>query len=248
MKLYLIILLTGIIQIPVLCQHGADTVWITKDIELVKISENAYVHISFSEIPAYGRLPSNGLLFINNDKAFLFDTPVTDSLTRDLVNWISDSMKLKIVGFIPNHWHNDCMGGIAFIESLDIESYANQITIDIAKEKQLPLPRHGFKDSITLKLNDEIIDCYYLGAGHTADNIVVWIPSERILFGGCMVKDNHANGLGNTADSDLKEWPNTIDRVIEKFKMAKIVIPGHGQSGGIELLIHTRDLLRKNRS
>jgi metallo-beta-lactamase class B len=95
MKLYLIILLTGIIQIPVLCQHGADTVWITKDIELVKISENAYVHISFSEIPAYGRLPSNGLLFINNDKAFLFDTPVTDSLTRDLVNWISDSMKLK---------------------------------------------------------------------------------------------------------------------------------------------------------
>ena len=76
------------------------------------------------------------------------------------------------------------------------------------------------------------------------NNIVVWIPSERILFPGCMVKSLSAQDLGNTADADVSEWPRTIDRVIEKFKKASIVIPGHGEHGGRELLVHTRELLQ----
>jgi metallo-beta-lactamase class B len=154
-------------------------------------------------------------------------------------------MKLKIVGFVPNHWHADCMGGLRYLQSIGIESYANQMTIKIARTKGLPIPTHGFKDSLTLSLGDKLIHCYYFGAGHTLDNIVVWIPSEKVLFGGCMVKEFNAKGLGNIVDADLNEWPKTIDKVIDKFKTAKIVIPGHGQFGGLELLRHTRELLTK---
>ena len=92
-------------------------------------------------------------------------------------------------------------------------------------------------------LGDKVINCYYFGAGHTLDNIVTWIPSENILLGGCMVREFNAKGLGNIADADLNEWLKTIDKVMGKFKTAKIVIPGHGQFGGLELLQHTRELL-----
>jgi metallo-beta-lactamase class B len=77
------------------------------------------------------------------------------------------------------------------------------------------------------------------------DNIIVWLPDEKILFPGCMVKEMRSNNLGNIADGNVKEYPNTIQKVINKFPTAKIVIPGHGQIGGIELLRHTIELAKQ---
>jgi metallo-beta-lactamase class B len=54
-----------------------------------------------------------------------------------------------------------------------------------------------------------------------------------------------AKGLGNTSDADLNERPSTIDKLIDKFRTLDIEIPGHGKSGGPELLKHTRELLNK---
>jgi metallo-beta-lactamase class B len=244
MKKMLILLLTGLINVSGFSQEF-ETIRVSKDIELIKITEHAFIHVSYSELPNYGRFPSNGLIYVDNGKGFLLDTPITDSLTKVLVNWIADSMKIKIIGFIPNHWHNDCMGGLGYLQSIGIDSYANQMTIDISNSKGLPLPAHGFKDSLYLKLNDKSINCYFLGAAHSLDNIVIWIPEEKILFAGCMSKEYNAKGLGNTVDGDLNEWPKTIDKIINKFPTAIIVIPGHGRFGGLELLMHTKELLIK---
>jgi len=245
MKKIFIGLFIGLIQLSGFSQPDYQTIKISKDVELIKINENAYVHVSYFNPPNYGRIDANGLILINNKEAFLFDSPWTDSMTMDLVKYIVDTMKLKIVGFIPNHWHVDCMGGLGFIQSQNIESYANQMTIDIAKSKGLAIPNHGFKDSLQLQFGDRLIKCYYLGAAHSLDNIVVWIPSEEILFAGCMIKSINSKDLGNTADGDLIAYPKTIESLIKKFPNAKIVIPGHGQFGGLDLISHTIDMATK---
>lgn len=245
MRVVCIFILVGLIHIVGFSQNEYKRIKISNDIELIKLSENAYVHVSYSDLPKFGRFSSNGLIFINADKAYLFDTPVSDSLTKDLLSWIKDSMKITIVGFVPNHWHIDCMGGLGFIQSQGIESYANQMTIDIAKSKDLPIPLNGFKDSLQLALGDKLIKYYYFGAAHSLDNIVVFIPSEKILFAGCMIKSFNSKDLGNIADGDLIAYPKTIDKLIERFSKAKIVIPGHGKFGGFELIEHTKGLLNK---
>ena len=215
---------------------------VTDNIEVIKITDNCYVHVSYSEIPPWGRLGSNGVIFTDNGEAALFDTPGTDSLTMDLINWIRDTLKVKIVAFVPNHWHVDCMGGLAYVNSLGIESYANEMTRQIAKAKNLPVPLHGFVDSLTLTVGTKKIFCNYPGAAHALDNIVVWIPSESVLFAGCMVKELKSTNLGNTADGNLKEYNATVKKVRDKYQNAKYVIPGHGEFGGTELLQHTFDL------
>ncbi len=53
----------------------------------------------------------------------------------------------------------------------------------------------------------------------------------------------NAAGLGNTADADPAEWPKTLENVLKSYPSAKIVIPGHGNPGGIDLIRHTLDLL-----
>lgn len=151
-------------------------------------------------------------------------------------------MGLKVKGFVPNHWHVDCMGGLGYLKSMHIRSYAGNQTCEIAREKGLPVPEEGFNDSLVLNHGRGEIRCYFPGAAHSKDNIVVWIPSERILFPGCICKSIDAPNLGNTADGDTSAYQGTVDWIIRKFPDAKIVIPGHGSYGGPELLIHTRSL------
>lgn len=218
---------------------------INHDLQLIKISGNAYIHVSYSDLPEFGRTPANGLIFLNNGNAFLFDTPWSDSLTRNLVEYLDVKMGVKVTGFIPNHWHADCMGGLGYLQKMGIDSWACQKTIDIASTKDLPLPTHAFKDSLRLYLGNKEIYCYYPGAAHSLDNIVVWIPSEKILFPGCMVKGINSENLGNVEDGDIYSYPGTIERLIKIFENSKIVIPGHGQWGGRELLFHTLNLASK---
>lgn len=59
-----------------------------------------------------------------------------------------------------------------------------------------------------------------------------------------MVKSMNA-GKGNVADANVTEWSNTIERVAVKFPDAKVVVPGHGSYGGMELLEFTAKLFKQ---
>ena len=245
LNLWFSLTLVFLLNSTAISQTISKKIAINKDLEIVPLTSNTYIHISYVEFAGFGRVECNGMILRDGDKAFLFDTPPTELLTRALIDWITQTLKLEIVGFIPNHWHSDCMGGLAYLQSIGVKSYANQLTIEIARTKNLPVPAIGFKDSLSLKLGNTDFSCYYLGAGHSMDNIVVWIPTEKILFAGCLVKEISSKGLGNTADGDLKAYPETIDKILHKFGDAKIVIPGHGAFGGIELIRHTKELLMR---
>jgi metallo-beta-lactamase class B len=215
---------------------------VSDEISLIQISDHAYIHVSYADVDGYGRVGANGLILTDHGKAFMFDSPWNDEQTEVLLTYLEDSFKLKVLGFIPNHWHEDCMGGLKYLQDQHIISYANEQTLEICKEKGLPVPEVGFNDSLQLEFGNKTIECYYLGAAHALDNIVVWIPSEHILFAGCMVKSLNFKNLGNTADGDLKAYPETINKLMKQFPEAKIVIPGHGKYGGRELIEHTLEL------
>ena len=239
MKRILLLLTLAVMQLT--C-YPQDTLRICPDLDLIRISDNAFVHVSYAKLPGYGRVSANGLIFIDGDEAFLFDTPWNDSLTCILVSYLEEKMKLKITGFIPNHWHDDCMGGFGCIKSKNIRSYATRLTLDIARSIGLPVPDVGFTDSLTLRLGDKMICCWFPGPAHSMDNIVVWIPSGKILFPCCICKSLDSHNLGNIADGDVTSYCETVERIIVRFDEAEIVIPGHGASGGRELLVHTRTL------
>lgn len=232
----LLISLFGILQ----AQNQTDTITINKNLYLVKMTENSWIHVSY-----LNGFTCNGLILIDNNKAFLFDTPSYDSTTVELTNYIQNKLGLEIVGFVTNDWHIDSQGGLGVINNLGITGYSNEMTREIAKSKGLPFTSNGFKDSLTINFSNNKIELYYFGAAHTMDNIVAWIPSEQILFASCMVKVLSQNNLGFTGDGDLKSYPETLRKVCDKFKDAKYVIPGHGSYGAYDLLVHTLEVAEK---
>ncbi len=250
-RIYLLFIFFSAFFLSVNAQKGISETELSPKIkvgpgmEAVKLCDRAYFYVSYDDMGSFGVVPCNGLILVNNGEAALLDTPANDERTAMLVKWIEEGLKAKLTTFIPNHWHGDCLGGLACLQTKGVKSYANQMTIDIARKENLPVPDYGFTDSLTVKLGDMDLCCYYPGGGHSTDNIVVWIPSEKILFGGCMVKELKATGLGNLSDAAVAEWPSTIDKVMRKYPDARIVIPGHGAYGDRELLLHTRELLQK---
>lgn len=220
---------------------------INKDLEIEKLTDKIYFYTSWSDIGEWGRVGSNGIVIIDNGKALLCDTPADVQQTKDLFEYVTHSLNARISLFVPNHWHGDCVAGLEYLNEQGVESYANKMTNDILESKSLPVAKHSFTDSLFLNLEQIPVECYYLGGGHATDNIVVWLPSEKILFGGCMVKDMSSTVMGNTSDAaPLPEWLSTIETVETKFPDARIVIPGHGQYGDRKLLDHTKELIRRN--
>lgn len=220
---------------------------IQDDIEITRIAENTYIHTTYSVLPEYGKVPANGLVYIQDRKAYIINTPWTDNQADVLVRWIEDNMAVTVKGIIVTHWHNDCMGGLKRMHALGIRSYSLEKTREIARNKGLPVPDIGFADSLTLPLSDRSIVCWYAGSGHTIDNIVVWLPEEKVLFAGCLVKSLESKTLGNLADADMEAWPSTLQHLLGKFTNCHIVVPGHGAYGGVELIHHTIQLLEQQK-
>ncbi|MCP4670750.1 MAG: subclass B1 metallo-beta-lactamase [Desulfobacula sp.] len=217
---------------------------VNTDIELTKINENFYIHTSWFDSPGYGRFPSNGLIFVKNGKALLIDTPNTNEQTLTLYNFLHDHLKAVITKIIVGHSHGDCMGGLTALHQKGVESISCEKTIQICSAQKLPIPQKSFVDSIFLEFEGETIVSRYFGAGHTIDNIIVYFPNSKILFGGCLVKSMNSKNLGNTKEADIEHWDNTVLRVKKAYPSIRLVIPGHGAFGNGNLLDHTIDLVK----
>ncbi|MBU2102090.1 MAG: hypothetical protein KKF80_01715 [Candidatus Omnitrophica bacterium] len=158
---------------------------------------------------------------------------------------LADSLRATVTQFIAGHYHDDCMGGINYLHTQGIESLACQLTADKCRAQGLTTPKTTFNERLVLDFNGQSVAAGYLGGGHTIDNIVVWFPAEKILFGGCLVKALSTSNMGNLAEAVIEQWAATLRRTQTTFPEAEIVVLGHGRCGGPELLEHTIQLVEQ---
>jgi metallo-beta-lactamase class B len=209
---------------------------VDKNIGITRLTDHAYlIQSSFS---CNGSLDCNHLLVIDNKDLVLINTPVTDSLTAILLTYIEKKFNRKVTKVIVSHFHEDSSGGLAETKKHGITSYASTKTKDllIKRNKNIDVV---FKDSLKIPLQTSEIQLFYFGPGHSVDNIVTWIPREKILFGGCLLKSTSARDKGNIKDADIATWPLTVNKVKNRFRNAKIVIPGHSTIGDSMIFDHT---------
>jgi len=130
-------------------------------------------------------------------------------------------------------------------ELLKKSGKANQKCLEAYKTQKFEAPNHLFdiEEGLLLNIEKEIIEVYFPGESHSIDNLVVYFHNRKILFGGCMIKSLESKGPGFTGDANMEEWPKSVEKVLNKYKNARIVIPGHGNWGDTKLLKHTIEIL-----
>ncbi|WP_157964623.1 DIM/SIM/IMP family subclass B1 metallo-beta-lactamase [Algibacillus agarilyticus] len=214
----------------------------TKAIEIKKLSAGLYLHKSYKRVEPYGLVSSNGLVVIEKQKAFIIDTPWTLSDTKKLVSWITNQ-QYELVGSLSTHSHEDRTAGIEYLNGISIPTYAHKLTNDLLKQNTNPIAQNEF-NSPHLKLLNNTVDAFYPGAGHTLDNIVVWLPKHNVLYGGCLVRSIQSKNLGYTGEAMISRWAASIDNILNEFTSIQTVIPGHGAIGDKNLLTHTKKLAK----
>lgn len=210
----------------------------SETLKINQLTAKTFVHITYLETQDFGKVACNGLIYANEGKAVVFDTPTNDATSNELIKWIENELGCTVTAVVINHFHGDCLGGLKAFHDAGIESYANEVTIRLAKEQGHIVPKSGFNGYQKLLFGEGWIINVFLGEGHTVDNIVSYLPDEKVLFGGCLIKSIDAS-KGFLGDANVNEWSNTVLKVRNKFDEVEVVVPGHGKPGDVSLLDYT---------
>jgi metallo-beta-lactamase class B len=92
-------------------------------------------------------------------------------------------------------------------------------------------------------MGKESVIIKFFGEGHTRDNVVGYFPSEKILFGGCLIKEVGAR-KGYLGDANVADWSGTVRKIKKHYPSVNIVVPGHGAFGNKRLLDYTIRLFK----
>jgi len=221
-----------------------NIVYKTESLVIEQITPSVFKHKTYLQTQDFGKVGCNGMVYITNNEALVFDTPTSDTVSKELIDWISNQKKATLSGVVVNHFHKDCLGGLNEFHKQNIPSYANKLTIELAKTKNWTLPQNGFEGVLELSLGTHKVITQFLGEGHTKDNTVSYVQSEKVLYGGCMLKSLKA-GKGNLEDANVLAWSTTVKNVKTTFPNIKIVIPGHGKVGDTSLLDYTIQMFKE---
>jgi metallo-beta-lactamase class B len=212
-------------------------------VELQKVNDNIWIHTTYTNYDGK-RTASNGIIAVTSKGIILVDTPWNNAQTRELISLTKIIFKKDISIAVITHAHEDRIGGIDTLIENKIDVRSTSLTAKEAEKKGFKKPRTEFESDSKITLGDTNIEVFYPGEGHTIDNTVVWFPQHKVLFGGCIIKSLESTSIGNIEEANVKQWSFSVEKLLERYSDAKVVIPGHGKSGGIDLINHTLDLLK----
>jgi metallo-beta-lactamase class B len=218
-----------------------------KDVSMKQVKSNVWMHTSIGVV-GMDRVPANGLVVETSKGLLLIDTPWNDTLTEQLLELVKKQFPTnkEITDAIVTHAHDDRVGGIKTLLKNGIKVHSTLLTADLAQQQGFERPLGDLGKHTKLRIGNVQVETFYPGKGHTKDNIVVWLPEHKMLFGGCLIKSLDSKTIIPTPGSYVSHWPHAIKKVQKKYNNIDVVVPGHGEPGDDSLLAYTIDLLNRN--
>jgi metallo-beta-lactamase class B len=199
----------------------------------------------------------NSVVFLGTESVTVIGATWTPETAELLATEIRRITTKPISEVVNTNYHPDRAGGNAYWKGIGARIISTQLTYDLMKRdwtKVVDWTRTGIPGYPRLppvlptttyfgdfELQGGRIRAIYLGPSHTPDGIFVYFPAEKVLYGGCILKEQ----LGSLAFADLEEYPKTL-RSLEQLKLEiKIIIAGHYSAvHGPELIDQYQKLLQ----
>ncbi|NML39502.1 subclass B1 metallo-beta-lactamase [Chitinophaga sp. G-6-1-13] len=202
----------------------------TKD-EPLKISHlagNCYVYTTKGTLDDGSRFPSNSMYVITREGAVMIDIPWDTTQLGPLLNAIRQRHGKKVIACIATHFHDDRTAGLNALAAKGIKTYSTAQTLALCKKEHNDQAQYIIPEDTTFRFGDRRVEVFFPGAGHSPDNIVIWVPEDKVLYGGCFVKSTDSRDLGNLSDAKPYEWKNAMLRLKARYPHPAVTVPGHG--------------------
>jgi glyoxylase-like metal-dependent hydrolase (beta-lactamase superfamily II) len=207
-----------------------------KKITFQKLSQSCYAFTTEGD-------PNTGVI-VGDDGVMVIDAQATPLMAREVIRRIRRVTSKPIKYVVLTHYHAVRVLGASAFKAQHI--IASQATLELIRERGaqdmkseigrfprlfrgaetipgLTWPTLAFSGELTLMMGKLEVRILHAGAGHTAGDTIVWVPSQKVLFSGDLVE--YEAGV-YTGDAHLETWPSTLEKL--RSLKAKALVPGRG--------------------
>jgi glyoxylase-like metal-dependent hydrolase (beta-lactamase superfamily II) len=187
--------------------------------------------------------PNSGII-VGDDGVMVVDAQATPVMALEVIERVRKVTDKPIRYVLLSHYHAvRVLGASAYA---DAEILASDITRDLIVERGqqdkdseigrfprlfravesipgLTWPTVTFAKQMSVWLGKREVRIQHIGRGHTAGDVIAFVPDANVVFSGDLVEYHSACYCG---DAHLADWPNTLDR-LAGFK-ADALVPGRG--------------------
>jgi len=207
-----------------------------KKITFRKLSKSCYAFTTEGD-------PNSGVI-VGDDGVMVIDAQATPLMAREVIRRIRGVTSKPIKYVVLTHYHAVRVLGASAYKAGQV--IASQATLELIRERGaqdmkseigrfprlfrgaetipgLTWPTLAFSGELTLMLGSLEVRIAHPGAGHTAGDTIVWVPSQKVLFSGDLVE--YEAGI-YTGDAHLEVWPSTLEHL--RALKPKALVPGRG--------------------
>jgi glyoxylase-like metal-dependent hydrolase (beta-lactamase superfamily II) len=218
----------------------------TIEVKAIQVAPNTYF---VQGVPEMGskqnqNFISNAGFVVTPKGVVVIDALGSPVLAQKLIQEIRRITKQKIVAVVLTHYHADHVYGLQEFKRLGATIYAqkdglNYLASETAKQRLIAsridfapwvnentrlVPADVWIDqSKTIRVGGVEFRISRVGPAHAPEDLIVSIPSEKVLFAGDLVFRGRIPFVGN---ADSRGWMSALDEIQKQNPM--IVVPGHG--------------------
>jgi cyclase len=190
---------------------------------------------------------SNVGWFLVGDEVVVVDAGADTATGKAVLDKIQETAGKPVRYLIITHAHGDHAGGTgvfvaAGADVISSESSAPALAPLVGGASKGKSGLLALSERLVLFGNTRRVAIYFLGPAHTAGDIVVLLPDEKILFSGDVALSKRAPFM-LSPDVDPRGWENILAR-LAKLEIEKVV-PGHGTFGTRQAIADTYGYVKK---
>jgi len=215
-------------------------------VTLSKLADGVWVHTTNYKLPGQSPVPVNGLVVKDGSDVVLVDGAWGELATLSLLEKVKTEIGTAATKMIVTDHYADRTSGVDAAEWQGVQILTHPNTPLLAAKAGFPAPNTSVAALKAPKSRTKIgnIEIAYPGPGYTSDNLIVYVPSAAVLFGGNAVRGAGAKTLGNTANADLDQWADSLAWVKATYPKTKTVVPGKGNGASLTLIDGTIALIK----
>jgi cyclase len=177
----------------------------------------------------------NSGILVSDSLVIVIDTKM-DEAAEQLAKTVKEIAGNKPILVINTHYHPDHTGGNQLYKGSNLLAGGNYTEAFWKKEvSKETLPTIWLKDKMDIKMGDDTVTIFNLDRNaHTISDVFVYLHKRKLLFGGDVILNKQAPAI-LLGGGDPEGYLYAFDLLPKKFDI-KVIVPGHGPVGGIELI------------
>lgn len=189
--------------------------------------------------------PNSGVI-IGDDSVMVIEAQATPRLAEQVIEKVRSVTDKPITHLVLTHYHAvRVLGASAYpAHTVVMSEMARAMVAERGQEDWesefvrfprlfqghesipgLTWPTVTFNDRMSIYLGERRVDLMFLGRGHTAGDIVAFVPDENVMFTGDLVEYHSACYCG---DAHFHDWPKTLANIADWQLDA--IAPGRGDA------------------